>query len=128
MLNKIFTDSLSTGDMESLEYSYSEAEHLGLDSLILACRKHVEIAREVACEHSVVNYSLAREICGVYEGLVREWNLISEDLKPWFKAGMFYFALSHDDEPDFQSMDGFDDDCLVLNTCLEKAGFRERCI
>ena len=128
MLQKTFTESLSAHEMESLLHSYSEAEHLGLDSLIAACRKHVVVARQVAFERSVVNVPLAREICAVYEGLIREWNLLSEEVKPWLKAGMFYFAMSQDDEPDFDSPDGFNDDLLVLNTCLERAGFNERCL
>ena len=45
----------------------------------------------------------------------------------WLRAAIYYFAHD-DDEPDFSSPIGFEDDAEVLNACLRLAGRDDLCL
>jgi hypothetical protein len=71
---------------------------------------------------------LATAIADVAESLLSEWESIAKEHRNWFGGAILYFADSRDNEHDFSSAIGFEDDAEVLNACLKHAGRTSMCI
>jgi uncharacterized membrane protein YkvA (DUF1232 family) len=70
----------------------------------------------------MINVRLAAAIVSLLEKLVSHWGSLAPNQAFWVKGAMHYFATSNDDEPDFQSPLGFEDDAEILNACLKFIG------
>lgn len=90
--------------------------------LFSACEKHVKEAEKAFQTKPIVDYETAQKLSGTFAAVKDEWNDISEDAKKCLKAAMYYYALDDDDDPDLESMLGFDDDVEIANACLKAAG------
>ena len=60
-------------------------------------------------------------MASVFKELQKIWSSLNDQVQRNFKAAMYYFAISEDDEHDFTSFTGFDDDVEILNACLTYA-------
>lgn len=76
----------------------------------------------------MVNVALAEAITAIYANLLSRWPSLSTMATPWLKGAMLYFVETDDDDPDFDSPIGFEDDVEVLNACLRMAGLEELCL
>ena len=76
----------------------------------------------------MINARLAAAICDVIRSVVADWDNLPIAGQPWLRAAMYYFAHSDDDQPDFTSPIGFEDDAEVLNACLRFAEREELCL
>jgi uncharacterized membrane protein YkvA (DUF1232 family) len=119
---------LNKAEAERLTACLDDSGPLAVETLFAACQAHAEEAERIADEDPIVDYQLAAEIVEIVGRLVAEWNDFSEEAQGWFKAAMHYFSQADDDEPDFESMIGFDDDVRVLNACLRLAGKDKWCL
>lgn len=76
----------------------------------------------------MINVRLASAIVSVLELVVSDWDSMQGNARWWMRGAMHYFATSDDDEPDFQSPIGFEDDAEILNACLTFAGRNDLCL
>ena len=85
-------------------------------------KDHLQRAASLAASKPTVNMALAKAIIEACEQVVADFDSLPPHSKAWLKGAMLYFAQTEDGEHDFDSFLGFDDDCEVLNACLELAG------
>lgn len=89
---------------------------------------HLKRARIVAQVNPVVHVALAEAIASTYDALMARWDSLPTAVRPWMKGAMLYFVESEDDDHDFDSAEGFDDDAAVLNVCLRMANLDKLCL
>lgn len=89
---------------------------------------HLERTRAAHAQNRLVNVRMAAGIVHVLETLLRDWDSLTDDHAFWLRGAMHYFSTSLDDEPDFQSPLGFEDDAEILNACLRFAGRSDLCL
>ncbi|MDA0674420.1 MAG: hypothetical protein O3C67_12030 [Cyanobacteria bacterium] len=100
----------------------TQATPLTPSQLLEQVRAHRERAAAIAATNPMVNLALANALATLYGQLVAGWEQLSPAAVPWLKGAMLYFAKVDDDDPDFDSPIGFEDDVEVLNACLTLAG------
>lgn len=113
---------------QRLSDSLSQAEAIPLPQLLFAAQLHL---REVEAAHRrnrLINLRLATAIYQTFLRVAEEWAAIPTQAQPWLAGAIFYFTQSNDDEPDFHSAIGFEDDVEVLNACLRFAQLENLCI
>jgi hypothetical protein len=76
----------------------------------------------------MINLRLASAIVTVLEDLSSNWDSLQKNHVWWLQGAMHYFATSNDDEHDFHSPLGFEDDAEILNACLKFAGCMDLCL
>ena len=121
-------DSLSESQLDRLSQCAGEAEAIPVADLLLAARVHLERTHIAHSANRLINVRLAAAIVGVLEELAGCCNSLKVNEIWWVKGAMHYFAVSNDDEPDFQSPLGFEDDGEILNACLKYIGRNDLCL
>jgi len=96
--------------------------------LLQQAEKHLEAVRAAHISNSIINVRLAEAICGVISTVVADWESLPMPAQSWLRAAIYYFANCDDDQPDFTSPIGFEDDAEVLNACLCFAGRKDLCL
>lgn len=99
-----------------------------LPDLLADIQEHLRIAQDAYYENRLVNLRLAEAIHGAIDRVAERWEQIPLNARYWLGGAFRYFAKCHDDEPDFSSPIGFEDDAEVLNACLRFAGLKELCL
>ncbi|MDZ7697743.1 MAG: DEAD/DEAH box helicase [Deltaproteobacteria bacterium] len=121
-------EGLSKKQIDSLiEYS-KETSQKTLEQIINQADGHLEKIREVCLENTFINVDLAETIYAVFQEIARDWDRIPGFARPWCAGMMRYFATVEDEENDFSSPIGFEDDVEVVNACLRLAGRENLCI
>jgi uncharacterized membrane protein YkvA (DUF1232 family) len=90
--------------------------------LLRQAEKHLEAVRIAHRRNAMINVRLAEAICGVIRTVVADWDSLPTPSHSWLRAAIYYFANCDDDQPDFTSPIGFEDDTEVLNACFRLAG------
>ena len=123
-----YPTELSKNVFSTLNQCQQDVEDISLVELLLDAEEHVEKAHQAHARNGIANVEVAEAICDVFKVVVDDWDDISSLAQPWCKGMMRYFTSSDDDEDDFNSLIGFDDDVEVLNACLTFAGREDLCI
>jgi hypothetical protein len=110
-----------------VEYA-SQSETLEASDLLRRVNRHLDDARFAHSRNRIVNLRLATAIADIAEKLISDWGSIAQEHRNWFGGAILYFADSRDNEHDFSSAIGFEDDAEVLNACLKHAGRASMCI
>ncbi len=103
-------------------------ENEDVQDLLLEAQGHLAQAHEINARTGMVNIAVAEAIVDVFRAIHEEWQTISPIARPWCKGMMAYFTAIDDDEADFASLIGFDDDVEVINACLKFASREDLCI
>jgi len=127
-MNDFFPTGLSREAHELLSLCVHKSENSALGGLLGRVDQHVNDTRDAASRNSMVNVALAVVIADVLHGLVDDWDHVPSHARPWLRGMMCYFYEHGDEEPDFTSPIGFEDDVEVLNACLRLANREELCI
>lgn len=124
----LFPTGLTERQAQTLTRYADRAKGLSPKELGALASAHVTEAFEANRRNALVNVRLARAIAGVIEETLSVWgNLKSRDAY-WLGGAILYFSRSNDDEPDFGSPIGFEDDAEILNACLRFIGLERLCI
>lgn len=108
---------------------YSEVgQKYTTEQLQKGVHRHLEETRSAHARNRLVNLRLAEAMGSVFETLFDRWGDIPEGHRGWLAGAIVYFYDSNDDEPDFSSALGFEDDAEILNSCLKHAGMESLCI
>ncbi len=114
--------NLNRSQFDRLSECANEAETILPQDLLAAARQHLDRTRIAHADNRLINVRLAAAIVGVLEELFRTWNSLGPNQEWWLRGAMHYFTASYDEEPDFQSPLGFEDDAEILNACLKFIG------
>jgi uncharacterized membrane protein YkvA (DUF1232 family) len=102
------------------EYTHT-ADGKSPADLLCQAENHVEAVRVAHRRNAMINIRLAEALCGVIRSVVADWDTLPPHSQSWLRAAIYYFAYCDDDQPDFASPIGFEDDTEVLNACLRLA-------
>lgn len=119
---------LTRSQFDRLSECADRAVVLSPDELLSAAKQHLEHTRTAHAENRMINVRLASAIVTVLHSIVSKWDSMPGQAGWWMKGAIHYFATNNDDEPDFQSPIGFEDDAEILNACLRFAGCNELCL
>ena len=86
---------------------------------------HLQAAESAAQTSPFVDLERATGVGQCCLALLNGWSELSEVERHWVQAGCVYFAEADDDEDDFESIVGFDDDAEVLNHIAAQLGRAE---
>jgi hypothetical protein len=105
-----------------------QSAQLTVSALRQAVEQHLSATAAVHAQNPLVNLRLATAIRDVIEQVLSIWDNLTPAACTWLAGAMLYFAKSNDDEPDFTSPIGFEDDTEVLNACLRLANLGALCL
>jgi uncharacterized membrane protein YkvA (DUF1232 family) len=91
-------------------------------------QEHLKNATSAADTNRLINIRLANAILNVIQTVVDQWDQLSVPHRYWLAGAILYFSSGNDDEPDFSSPIGFEDDTEVLNACLRFANLSHLCL
>jgi len=120
-----FPSGLAGNVFSMLDNCQRKAENIPLELLLSEAREHLEQAHQAHARNGVTNVQVAEAIYNVFEVIVADWDNIPYQAQAWCKGMISYFSLKDDDEDDFNSLIGFDDDAEVVNSCLLLAGRKD---
>jgi hypothetical protein len=103
------------------------AASLTVEELQAVARRHLNAAADAHQGNAFVNLRLATALFDTIERVTKIWETLAPPVRLWFAGAIMHFAASDDDEPDFTSPIGFEDDAEVLNACLRFAGYDDLC-
>ena len=121
-------DGLNKSLTALIETKVQQAETLDAATLLQRVQEHVTEARQAAQGNPMVHVALAEAIEKSYVTLHSTWESLPAYVQPWLKGAMLYFSEPDDDEPDFESPIGFEDDVEILNACLKMAKLEQFCL
>lgn len=109
------------------DYSH-QASQLTTTALQDALDQHLAATATAHAQNPMVNLRLATAIRDVLEHVLTNWDILTAESRTWLAGAILYFAHCDDDEPDFTSPIGFEDDTEVLNACLRLADLEALCL
>lgn len=125
---KLVPTGISRAQFAALtDYSYRASE-FDVERLRRIVARHLEDARIAHSKNRLVNVRLATAICDVIHHVFDHWEELQLGPRGWLGGAILYFATCNDDEHDFTSSLGFEDDAEILNACLKHAGMADLCI
>jgi hypothetical protein len=83
---------------------------------------HLATAERAAADSAFVDVGLARHIAGACHALLDSWPTLAPANRQLVQAACRYFADPDDDEDDFDSIIGFEDDAELLNHVVAALG------
>jgi len=119
---------LTRQQSQQLTVYMQQSAQLTVSALRQAVEQHLSATAAVHAQNPLVNLRLATAIRDVIEQVLSIWDNLTPAACTWLAGAMLYFAKSNDDEPDFTSPIGFEDDTEVLNACLRLANLGALCL
>ncbi len=104
------------------------ADSMDVQQLLRRVSRHLDQTRTAKERNRIVNLRLATVIAEVATSLLSKWESLPAQHRHWLGGAILYFADSRDNEHDFSSAIGFEDDAEVLNACLRFIGLDSLCI
>jgi len=124
----LFPIGLTRTQRDRLMTCAHRAATLTVEELQAVARRHLNAAADAHQGNPFVNLRLATALFDTIARVTMVWETLAPHVRLWFAGAIVYFAASDDDEPDFTSPIGFDDDAEVLNACLRFAGYDDLCV
>ena len=125
---ELYPSGLTRSQFDQLSEFANRASGLDSAQLLDDARQHLEQTVVAHATNRMINLRLATAIVEVIEQVVGDWHSLPDNSRSWLAGAMHYFAKSNDDEPDFGSPIGFEDDTEVLNACLKFARLDDLCL
>jgi uncharacterized membrane protein YkvA (DUF1232 family) len=104
------------------------ANAIDAQELLRRVGRHLDETRVAHARNRIVNLRLATVIAEVVTSLLSRWDFLPDQHRHWLGGAILYFVDSRDNEHDFSSAIGFEDDAEVLNSCLRFNGLDSLCI
>ena len=125
---ELYPSGLTRSQFERLTALVEEASTKTLAELQSDVRQHLDRTQAAHERNRLVNLRLATAISETVDAVVTRWDQLPTNTRDWLAGAFLYFANCNDDEPDFSSPIGFEDDAEVLNSCLRFAKLDELCL
>ena len=128
-MDSFFPEGLTKNVFAFLSKCVDEIDDVPLANLLQGAEDHLEAVRKAkTASNPLLNVRLAEAIVDVIREVVEEWETIPAHARSWCRGMIQYFISSEDEENDFDSPIGFEDDAEVLNSCMRLAGRADLCI
>lgn len=124
----LYPAGLTRAQFDQLSTYVNKAASLTPNHLLQEAQHHLDRTRAAYASNRFVNIRLATAICGSFTEVAKRWESLSPHARTWLAGAFLYFAKCDDDEPDFSSPIGFEDDAEVLNACLRLTHLDELCV
>lgn len=125
---ELFPAGLTQSQFKCLDRCAGESKLLPPGELRQRSEQHLKNAETAAESNRLINIRLAKAILEVIRKILDQWETLPEHYRYWLCGAMLYFSSGNDDEPDFSSPIGFEDDTEVLNACLRFAKLDHLCL
>ena len=126
--SSLFPTGLTRSQFERISSLTEEGAERSVESLRSDVQTHLQRTRAAHERNRVVNLRLATAIASAVDVVLAQWEQVDPESRNWLAGAILYFANCNDDEPDFDSPLGFEDDTEVLNACLRFANLDELCL
>jgi|SaaInlStandDraft_3_1057020.scaffolds.fasta_scaffold123920_1 hypothetical protein len=97
-----------------------------IDKLAQSVKSYLIEAQKALYENEFIDIKSAEKLAATSQYLIEVMPSLSPEYQKLAKAAIKYFLESDDDEHDFESIFGFDDDVKVMNHVLDKIGHPEK--
>ena len=87
---------------------------------------YVNFAKQSLSTNEFIDISSAEKLAETSHFLISHFDNFTEEQKSLAVASIYYFVESDDEEHDFDSMFGFEDDIEVMNRILDKLELSEK--
>lgn len=124
----LYPAGLTRSQFSRLTSLADEASGRSLADLQSAVQQHLEQTEAAHQRNRLVNLRLATAIGDSIKQVCQRWDSLPANARNWLVGAFLYFASCNDDEPDFDSPIGFEDDTEVLNACLRFAKLDDLCL
>ena len=124
----LYPTGLTRSQFDRLSEFADRASDAPLADLLTGVQQHVEQTKLVHERNRLVNLRLATAIHEAIAKVAERWDELSAAARNWLAGAFLYFSKCNDDEPDFDSPIGFEDDTEVLNACLRFAKLDDLCL
>lgn len=124
----LYPSGLSRSQFTKLMDYSNKAISLTPNQLLVEVESHFQEALIEYQKNRLINIRLAKAMVEIIKRLISEWETLPQDVQAWLAGAMVYFASNDDEEPDFTSSIGFEDDVEVLNSCLKFAQMDHLCL
>lgn len=88
--------------------------------------EYVDFAKQSLSHNEFIDIKSAERLAETSHFLISKLDSFNKEQKSLAVASIYYFVESDDDEHDFDSMFGFEDDIEVMNRVLEKLDLYEK--
>jgi uncharacterized membrane protein YkvA (DUF1232 family) len=120
-MSRELKDNMSEKNFETFSQIIHTSSTYEAKYLFEASSHHADHSLEQFKQNPIIDFETAEKLAALFITLEKNWDSYNEKAQEYFKAAMYYFAISEDDEPDFTSFTGFDDDVAIINACLKYA-------
>ncbi|MFH1138032.1 MAG: hypothetical protein V1816_18330 [Pseudomonadota bacterium] len=127
-MDHLFPKSLGRKQFELLKIYVQAAAGDGMGELLQQAERHLKNAVKARESNSFVNVPLAAALYQSIMAMASQFDRLPPLSQPWCRGMISYFAARADEENDFNSPIGFEDDAEVINACLRFAGLEDLCI
>lgn len=124
----LYPMGLTRSQFDRLSAYVERASSTPLSDLRAGVEQHLEQTKLAHERSRLVNLRLATAISVAIGQTCDRWEDLSTNARDWLAGAFLYFAKCNDDEPDFDSPIGFEDDTEVLNACLRFAKLDDLCL
>ena len=125
---KFHPQGLTDAQFQQLSDASERASGLTHLDLLVEVEQHLIEAKAARDNNSMVNLPLAEAMADAFRQVAEIWDSLPVNSLSWLKGAMQYFRDSDDDEPDFSSPIGFEDDLEIMNACLCFAELDHLCL
>ena len=87
---------------------------------------YVNFAKQSLSKNEFIDIESAEKLAETSHFLISQFDNFTEEQKSLAVASIYYFVETDDNEHDFDSMFGFEDDIEVMNRILEKLELTEK--
>jgi len=119
---------LASQQINKLKASCQNVANLTIEALRQAAWGHLQNTVKAHQRNPLINIRLAQALYDIIRHLTTHWHTLRPEARPWLAGAILYFVKSDDEEPDFASPIGFEDDAEVLNACLRLAHLAHLCV
>ena len=127
-MGTLLPEGLKNSIAARLNECVASATYTAPADLVRLSLHHLESARLAYASDPLVDVKLAEALHTAIARLFADWDRVPHHARPWCKGMVAYFASPGDDQHDWRSCVGFDDDAAVINSCLRMAGREDLCV
>ncbi len=125
---ELIPEGLTKKEFAALSKCADEVANLSVDHLLSQAEDHLRRIRMLHSKKLHINVRLAEAIVHTFQYIFNDWENIPHHARSWCRGMVQYFCVADDDEHDFSSPIGFEDDAKIMNACLRLAGREDLCI
>jgi len=127
-MSDLIPEGLTQKEIAALTKCSQKVANIQPEELLEQAKSHIKRINMLYSKYPQINVGLADAIVRTFQNIFDDWEKIPPHARSWCRGMVQYFCVSDDDEHDYFSPTGFNDDAEVMNACLRLAGREDLCI